>query len=66
MTWIKDNEDAYHNSDEFCQISVVFDDDKERYVIRAYSKIKGFVDMFSFTDLDEAKLYLKNLMSAII
>ncbi len=65
MTWIKDNEDAYHNTDEFCQISVVYEANPARYVIRAYSKTKGYVDMFWFKDLDKANLYLKNLMSAI-
>lgn len=65
MTWIKDNEGSYHNSDVFCQISVVVDDE-DRYLIRAYSTNKGYVDLHWFKELDDANLYLKTMMACIV
>jgi hypothetical protein len=69
MIWIKDEEDYFHNLDDYSQINVVYDEDfrgDKKYSIRAFAKNKGYVDLYYFETLEEAKLLLKNLMLRFI
>lgn len=69
MNWIKDEEDYYHNLDDFCQINVVYDDDfcgEKKYAVRAHRKSSGCLDLYHFDTLEEAKLHIRNIMLRFI
>jgi hypothetical protein len=66
VNWVKDDTDAYHNLDDYCQISVVLIDDNNKFAIRAFAKTKGYVDLFTYDTLIDAKINLKNLMDKYI